>query len=88
MQERMQKNFQGRGRKKDGKYLAPPEIFSPPGYVGLAMTLCPMPKDTTSELAGLSSHYPFLTLNVKQGSCEYQLSKPFGLTRPENLTHV
>jgi len=27
-------------------------------------------KDTTSELAGLSSHYPFLMLNVKHGSCE------------------
>jgi len=28
-------------------------------------------KDTTSKLAGRSSHYPFFMLNVKQGSCEY-----------------
>jgi len=29
-------------------------------------------QDTTSESAGLSSHYPFLMLNVKHGSCKYQ----------------
>jgi len=34
-----------------------------------------LPKDTTSELVGLSSHNPFLMLNIKQGSCEYQLLK-------------
>jgi len=34
------------------------------------------------------SHYPFLMLNVKQKSCEYQLLKSFGLTRPENRTQV
>jgi len=28
-------------------------------------------KDTTNELVGLSSHYPFLMLSVKQESCEY-----------------
>jgi len=27
-------------------------------------------------------------LNVKQGSCEYQLLKSFGLTRPGNRTQV
>jgi len=27
-------------------------------------------------------------LNVKQGSCEYQLIKSFGLTQPENRTMV
>jgi len=27
-------------------------------------------------------------LNVKQGSCEYQLLKYFGLTRPGNQTQV
>jgi len=27
-------------------------------------------------------------LNVKQGSCEYQLLKSFGLTQPGNQTHV
>jgi len=32
-----------------------------------------LPKDTTSELADLPSHYPFLMLNVKQESCDYQL---------------
>jgi len=38
-----------------------------------AIPLSTLPKDTTSEPVGLSSHYPFLMLNVKQGSCEYQL---------------
>jgi len=28
-------------------------------------------KDATSELASLSSCFPFIMLNVKQGSCEY-----------------
>jgi len=47
------------------------------------------PTDTPSELAGLSSHYPFLILNVKQESyIEYQLSKCFGLTRPRNRIQV
>jgi len=47
-----------------------------------------LPKDTTSELAGLFSHYPFFMLNVKQESCEYQLLKYFSLTQPENRTQV
>jgi len=38
-----------------------------------AIPLSALPKDTTNELASLSSHYPFFMLNVKQGSCEYQL---------------
>jgi len=33
--------------------------------------LSALPKETTSKLDVLSSHYPFLMLNVKQGSCEY-----------------
>jgi len=37
-----------------------------------AIPLSALPKDTTSELAGLKM------LNVKQGSCEYQLLKSFG----------
>jgi len=41
-------------------------------------------KDTTSELAGLASHYPFFMLNVKQGNCESQLLKYFCPTRPGN----
>jgi len=40
-----------------------------------AIPLSALPKDTTSELAGLSSHYHILTLNIKQESCEYQLFK-------------
>jgi len=52
-----------------------------------AIPLSALPKDT-SELAGLSSHYPSFMLNVKQGSCEYQLLKSFGLTRPESRTQV
>jgi len=35
-----------------------------------AIPLSALPKDTTSELTGLSSHYPSFMLNVKQGSCE------------------
>jgi len=31
------------------------------------MLLSTLPMDTTSELAGLSSYYPFFMLNVKQG---------------------
>jgi len=41
-----------------------------------------LPKDTTSELAGLSPDYLLKMLNVKQESCEHQLLKSFGLTRP------
>jgi len=43
-------------------------------------------KDTTSELAGLSSHYIFYMLNIKQRSCDYQLLKSFGMTWPGNRT--
>jgi len=43
---------------------------------------------TTSELDGISSHYPFFLLNVKPGSCEYQLFKCFGPTRPGNRTQA
>jgi len=38
-----------------------------------AISLSAFPKDTTSELAGLSSYYPFIMLNDKQESCEYQI---------------
>jgi len=40
----------------------------------------------TSEVDGLSSHYPCLMLNVKQGSCEYQLFTSFGPTRPGTIS--
>jgi len=52
-----------------------------------AVPLSALPKDTTSELASLSSRYSFL-LNVMQESCEFQLLKSFGLTRPGNRTQV
>jgi len=42
--------------------------------LGFIIPLSGLPKDTTSELANLSSHYPYL-MNVKQGSCKYQLFK-------------
>jgi len=52
-----------------------------------------LPKDTTSELAGLPSHYPFFMLNIKQGSCESRASTekfpgagPTGKTRSKNST--
>jgi len=53
-----------------------------------AIPVSALSKDTTSKLVGLSSHYPFFMLNVKQGSCEYQLLKYFGLTRPGNQAQV
>jgi len=40
---------------------------------GRGILLIALPKSTTIKLASLSSHYPFLMLNVKQESCEYQL---------------
>jgi len=43
-----------------------------------------LPKDTTSELAGLSPHDLLFMLNIKQGSYEYQFLKYFGLTGPGN----
>jgi len=53
-----------------------------------AIPLSALPKDTTSKVADLSSHYPFFMLNVKQGSCKYQLLKYFSLIRPGNRTQV
>jgi len=53
-----------------------------------AISLIALPNDKTSELTNLSLHYLFLMLNVKPGSCEYQLFKSFGLTRPGNRTQV
>jgi len=47
-----------------------------------AIQLSALPKDTIRKFAGLSSHCPFSMLNVKQGSCKYQVLKCFGLTRP------
>jgi len=49
----------------------------------VAIQFSALPKNT-SELAGLSLHYPSFMLNVKQESCEYQLLKSFGLTQPGN----
>jgi len=46
-----------------------------------------LPKDTTSELSAYLDTAP-LMLNVKKGSCKYQLLKSFGLTRPGNRTQV
>jgi len=53
-----------------------------------AILLSALPKDTTSKLAGLSSHYPFFMLNVKSGSCKYQLLKSFSPTRPGKRAQV
>jgi len=61
---------------------------SPPAADAHGYPISALPKDTTSELAGLSSHYPFFMLNDKQGSCEYQLLKFFGLTRLGNRIQV
>jgi len=44
----------------------------PVSLKGRDVSFCSLLKDTTSEVAGLSSHYPFLMLNIKQGSCDYQ----------------
>jgi len=53
-----------------------------------AISLSALTKDTTSEFASLSSHYPFLMLNDKLRSCENQLLKSFTLTRSENRIQV
>jgi len=53
-----------------------------------AIPLRALPKDSPSELGGLSLHYPFPMLNVKQGNCENQLLKSFGLTWPGNRAQV
>jgi len=52
------------------------------------LSLSALPKDARSELADLSSHYPFLMLIVKQECFEYSRLKSFGLTRSGNRTHV
>jgi len=54
-----------------------------------AISLSALPIRTQQvNLADLSSHNPFLILNlkfsIKKGSCEYQLLKSFGLTQPGN----
>jgi len=54
----------------------PPHLLLPVyPLIGRGIPLSVFPKDKTSELAGLSSHYPYFMLNVKKGSCEYQLCK-------------
>jgi len=53
-----------------------------------AIPLSALSKDTVSELADLSSRYPFVMLNVKHGSYEYQLLKSFVLTWPGNRTYL
>jgi len=40
----------------------------------------PCPKIQLANFPACSPHYPFM-LNVKQGNCEYQLFKYFGMTR-------
>jgi len=40
------------------------------------------------NLPAYLQHYPSFMLNVKQGSCEYQLLKSFVLTRAGNRTQV
>jgi len=43
--------------------------------------LSALTKGTTSELAGLSSHYPIFMLNIKQRSLLYFLVSCIGSTR-------
>jgi len=50
-----------------------------------AIPLITLPK-TQANLSACSSHLFLLMLNVKQGSCEYQLFKSFGPTRRGKLT--
>ena len=38
-------------------------------------------KDTTNKLAGLFSTLSLFVLSAKQGSCEYDFLKSFGMTR-------
>jgi len=53
-----------------------------------AILLSALSKDTTSELASLSSNYPFLMLNDKQKSSEHKLLKFFGPTQTGNRTQA
>jgi len=43
-------------------------VFFPLAHALEIFLPTPLPKDTTNELAGLSPHYLFFMLNVKQGS--------------------
>jgi len=52
-----------------------------------AIPLSTLSKDTTIELGGLSSRYPF-NAEHQAGNCEYQLLKSFDLIRPRNRTQV
>jgi len=47
-----------------------------------AIPLSGLQKDATSELAGLPSHYPFILLYVKQGSCEHRQREAGGRGLP------
>jgi len=54
---------------------------------GRGIPLSALPKDTSSKLPAYLHTIP-LMLNVKQGSCKYQLFKSFGLTRSGKRTQV
>jgi len=66
---------------KDHPHLAwaPGRIVSPAAIASAFSHFSASVKDTTSELASVSSDCSFLILNAKQGNCE-QLLKSFGLT--------
>jgi len=53
---------------------------------GTFPVLSALSKHTKSELADLSSHYLSFMLNVKQGSCKYQLLKT-DLARESNQVY-
>jgi len=53
-----------------------------------AISLSALPKNATSELSGPISTLSLFMLNVKQGNCEYQLLKSFGLIRPANRAQI
>jgi len=74
-------NFQLKHRDTRDLVLAHLFITVPrPGDREVTFSVFTLLPVTTSHL---SFHYPFFTLNVKQGSCEYQLLKSFDLTRSE-----
>jgi len=58
------------------------------GSVRRQRNYVPCPSSQQANLPGYFHIYPFLMLNVKQGSCDYQRLKSFGLSLPGNRTQV
>jgi len=73
---------QGTTTRRQRRDLFSLRVKLPPVTISLitqkVIPLSALPKDTTSELDGISPHYLFFMLNVRQGSCECQLLNVYG----------